>query len=1063
MEFPSDPRIPSQIVLEGLAVRLRTPTEADCEALRTILNDPLTMRHLPLMSPRSAGWTLTKVKDRLRRQLEQQCEQKGVHFTVLARDAGTLLGMCGLTGVDLHARKASFGIILGSSHWRRGYGSECHGLCLSYAFEVLGLDRIEFQASPDNAAIRGLFDRLGIRLEGIQRLQPSVDVLRRETSLYVLVAKDWPRVKGAANEAVRRRFGREADRPSTPKPTGIVTLVLTDIEGSTRLLEEIGTDAYRDALGQHRAIVRRAFVRHRGYEVDCAGDAFFFAFASATDAIQAVADTLKDLRSGPVTIRIGIHTGEPGLDASGYVGMDIHQAARIMSAAHGGQALMSESTRNLVDADVTDLGEHKLKDIGEPVWLFQLGRGLFPPLRTLSNSNLPAPASSFLGREIELTQAADALRASRLVTVIGPGGIGKTRFAIELALRQLADFPNGVFWVPLAPLRDPRLVLDSARETLGAKTDLAAHIGDRRMLIVFDNFEHVAGAAPGLSHLLAACGNLKLLITSREVLRLDGERNFPLRPLENRAGVALFCERARLEPSESIRMLCRYLDNLPLGIELAAARARIFSPEQLLARIGQRLDLLKGGRDSDPRQATLRAAISWSYDLLEPAERALFARLSVFAGGCTIEAAQDVAGADPDTLASLVDKSLVQRVDGRFVMFETIRQFAGERLVESSEEGELRKRLFLRLQALVDSVDFGSWLKEWGDQLQAEHHNLRSALSAAPTPEHALRLACGLGQFWTRRGHGLEGRLYLEEALARAPKAPPKLRARGTLMVGQMCIGTDQHQRAAALLNTAHELFSALGDSSGEARTCLTQGWLAFLQRDLEKAVELQELGLAKARGAGATELVAHALGRMAALADRRGDHGRVAALENESLSLMQQIGDEEGVAICMSAMAWRAVRQRDFQKARRLAEESTVIFLRAGRMFSGANEHTLCVAMLGLAMMSDVHERAPLALRKAFDAGGMLDVAAIMELIAGMAAESGADIKAARLVGAAAGLFRRSGVMNDELHEARELYESWLTDARARLGDTEWLLQVSIGEAMRSEDAVRLALGEND
>jgi len=465
-------------------------------------------------------------------------------------------------------------------------------------------------------------------------------------------------------------------------PSGTLTLLFTDIEGSTALLRELG-DEFAGALSEHRRVVRSAFARHDGVEVDTQGDAFFYVFRTAPDAVAAAAEAQAALAPGKVRVRMGIHTGAPSLTEEGYVGLDVHTAARVCSAGHGGQVVLTKVTRDLAGADaldLLDLGEHRLKDLPQPIWLFQLGDDRFPPLRSLSNTNLPVPASSFLGRARELEEAHARLDASRLLTVTGPGGTGKTRFAVELASRQLERFANGVFWVPLAPLREPSLVVEAIAQTVGASDRLPSHIADKRVLLLLDNFEQVVDAAPDLSKLLSACPNLTLLVTSRETLRVAGEAEYPLPPLTEDEGVALFCARTNTQRSEPIRELCRRLDGLPLAIELAAARAKLFTVDQFLERLGQRLDLLKGGRDGDPRQHTLRATIQWSHDLLSPSERRLFARLAVFAGGCTFDAAEEVAGADPDTLQSLVEKSLLRRTGDRFWMLETIREFALERL-----------------------------------------------------------------------------------------------------------------------------------------------------------------------------------------------------------------------------------------------------------------------------------------------------------------------------------------------------------------------------------------------
>ena len=310
-------------------------------------------------------------------------------------------------------------------------------------------------------------------------------------------------------------------------PSGRVTLVFTDIEGSTRLLRQLGQEAYRNALAEHRRVVREAF--RSGYEVDYEGDAFFYAFASAPVAVEAVREAMAGLEGGPIRIRVGVHTGEPGLDPPKYVGEDVHLAARVMSAGHGGQVLLSQATRELVDAEVHELGEHRLKDFAEPVSLFQLGSGAFPPLKSISNTNLPRPASSFVGREREVAEVVALVRdGARLVTLSGPGGTGKTRLAIEAGAELVGEFKAGVFWVGLAALRDPALVLETISQTLGAQEELEVHIGEREMLLLIDNLEQVVEAAPELAPLVESCRNLTLLVTSRELLRIRGEVEYPV-------------------------------------------------------------------------------------------------------------------------------------------------------------------------------------------------------------------------------------------------------------------------------------------------------------------------------------------------------------------------------------------------------------------------------------------------------------------------------------------------------------------------------------------------------
>jgi class 3 adenylate cyclase len=433
----------------------------------------------------------------------------------------------------------------------------------------------------------------------------------------------------------------------TDLPSGTITFLFTDVEGSTRLLRELGADAYADALAEHRRVVRESCGAHDGVEVDTQGDAFFLAFPTAPDALDAAEAIMVGLERGPIRVRMGVHTGTPLVAAEGYVGEDVHRAARIAAAGHGGQVLVSASTAALVDHELRDLGLHRLKDLTAPQRLFQLGHASHPTLRSLRLTNLPIPATPFVGRERDLAEVVAVISGGdRLLTLTGPGGTGKTRLAAQAAGLAADTFPDGVWWVPLATLHDPELVLPSIVQALGARDELHLHIADRRLLVLLDNFEHVVEASGGLSGLLASCPNLTLLVTSREPLHLAGEREYPVRPLDHEDAVGFFLARARaVEPAfegdVAVDEICRRLDELPLALELAAARVKALSAAQILDRLDRRLPLLTGGaRDVPERQRTLRATIEWSYELLEPSERRLFAGLSVFVGGCSLEAAE---------------------------------------------------------------------------------------------------------------------------------------------------------------------------------------------------------------------------------------------------------------------------------------------------------------------------------------------------------------------------------------------------------------------------------------
>jgi predicted ATPase/class 3 adenylate cyclase len=805
-------------------------------------------------------------------------------------------------------------------------------------------------------------------------------------------------------------------------PSGTVTFLFTDIEGSTRLLAELGSE-YADALAEHRRLLREAFRAHGGVEVDTQGDAFFYVFAEAADAVAAAAEAQEALASGPIRVRMGVHTGEPQLTDEGYVGLDVHAGARVAACAHGGQVVLTKHTRDLTDATfrLRDLGEHRLKDLDEVVWVYQLGDDLFPPLKSLSNTNLPVPASSFLGREAELAEAQALLDDTRLLTVSGPGGTGKTRFSIELASRQLDDCPNGVFWVPLAPLRDPALVIEEAARVLGSKDGLAAHIGDKSMLVLFDNFEQVVEAAPTLGDLLRMCPNLRLLVTSRETLRIDGETEFALAPLVEEESVALFCSRARVEPSPAVRELCRRLDGLPLAIELAAARAKVLPPEQLLPRLTERLDLLRGGRDAESRHATLRATIAWSHELLSDEERELFARLGIFAGGCTLEAAEDVCGADLDTLQALLDKSLLRRTGDRYWMLETIREYALGQLADHADAAALESRhteYFLRFVEEVERHVQSPGEPEWFERLDPEHDNVRAALrhtNAVGDGAVQLRIAVAVAPFRIRRGYLSEGRSDLERALA-FPGTP--------------------RLRAVALHHA---------------------GWIAFLEKQNEDAERLLGQALVTARTLEDDKLTARELLTLAGMVSDR-DAYAAQALYDELLDFIANHPPEEQYPSAFVNLADFALQRGDYESARRYSERS----LELNRGQGDAWALSLAIANLGLALLGlGEHKGALERFREALRLMESIDdtqgVATMLSVIAAATIELGETERAVRLLASAELALEGTEVGLTGLEHS--LHQRTLARARekCRRFDAEW----ERGRALTRDEALAEALQE--
>jgi predicted ATPase len=760
-------------------------------------------------------------------------------------------------------------------------------------------------------------------------------------------------------------------------PTGTVTFLFTDVEGSTRLLEEHG-GRYAELLEEHRRVLREAFERHGGVEVDTQGDAFFVAFARAADAVGAAERAQRELG---IPVRMGIHTGEPQLTDGGYVGIDVHRAARISSAAHGRQVVVSEATQPLLERDdLRDLGTHRLKDVGE-LRLYQLGDEQFLPLRSLNQTNLPIPAEPLVGRKKELADVLRLVRVegARLVTITGPGGIGKTRFALELAAELVEDFRDGVWFVDLSPLRDPELVLSTIASTLGAKVEVWDYIAGKALLLVLDTLEQVIGVAPSLASLLDHCPQLRLLVTSREPLHVRGERQYPLRPLAEAPAVELFRMRASaLDPAfdasyDQLGTLCRCLDNLPLALELAAARTPTLMASQLLERLEERLPLLAGRRrDAPERQRTLRATIEWSYDLLEPEEQKLFRRLSVFAGGFTLEAAEEIAGADLETLESLLEKSLVRRTEERLSLLDTVREFALQMLDGSSESEEFRRRHAEHALRVAREFEERRRSPEPTPALadfDREDENLREALAwlLEAKPEAALQLAVDLAGYWWMRDRLRESDYWLTKTLERATAAHPVLRAKG---------------------------LRAAGDN-------------ARVVGDEPRATRLFEESLAVARQAGAKKEIAAALINL----------GRA----EEGLALYREVGWEPGVAVTLHRLADAARDRGDFGRARSLYSESIAQWRRLGLAWGLGNVlHSFGDSALDEGSLDEATHIYAEALAIGLDGPSELFVAHCLAGLSAIAAARGRDDVAARLWGAVDSIERRNGVELERAERSR-------------------------------------------
>jgi predicted ATPase/class 3 adenylate cyclase len=756
-------------------------------------------------------------------------------------------------------------------------------------------------------------------------------------------------------------------------PGGTVTFLFTDIEGSTRLLEELG-DRYPEALSEHRRHLRDAFTRHGGTEVDTQGDAFFVAFPDAREAVEAAAEAQAALEPGPIRVRMGLHTGEPIVWAEGYAGLDVHRGARICACAHGGQVVLSERTRAQVDGvSIRDLGAHRLKDLSEPQQLYQLGDAEFPPLKTLHATNLPTQATALVGRQRELDEVRELLGEHRLVTLTGPGGSGKTRLGLQVAAEVLEDYPHGVFWVPLQSLRDPALVLPTVAQTIGSKNGLADHVGDKRMLLLLDNLEQVIEAAGELSELLSATGNARLLVTSREPLRVAGEHRYAVEPLVERDAVVLFLERARavdpgFEPSDAVAQICRRLDGLPLALELAAARVSLLSPDDLLARLERALPVLTlGARDAPERQQTLRATIAWSHDLLDEDEQRLFRRLAVFAASFELDAVGPVCQAELETLQSLVDKSLVRRWgSGRFGMLETVHEFAEERLAESGDEDQVRRRHAEYYLAVAESANLrtiaeGEVLLDVG---VAELDNIRRALGWALSSgrvELGIRLAGSVAELWVARDP-FEGQRWFERLLERSEGVAPELRA------------------------------GALRDYGG----------LVFIVGEFDRGLDLQGQSLAEFRALGDEHGVADVVSRLAVASQVRGDVPRMRVLAEESLELNRRLGKRKGEAqglLALATVEWESQnRERAWELMSRsaaLAREIGFAWWETGSLF------TLCEWALELGRRDEAEQFGRDSLAVARRIGERMYSIHLLALLARIAAEDGRVERAGLLWGA--------------------------------------------------------------
>jgi predicted ATPase/class 3 adenylate cyclase len=825
-----------------------------------------------------------------------------------------------------------------------------------------------------------------------------------------------------------------------PLPSGTATFLFTDIQGSTELVQRLELDRWQEILDAHHRLLREQWSTHDGHEVKTEGDAFFVVFDQAPDAVAACAAAQRSLAAyawpadAPIRVRMGLHAGEAHVVAeSDYIGVDVHRAARIVSAAHGGQVVVSESTRSLAAGDLPegvsliDLGEHRLKDLNRPEHLYQLkidGLGSeFPALKSLDHvaNNLPTQLTSFVGRDKELVRGRQLLQQSRLLTLTGPGGTGKTRLSMQIAAEVSDSFEHGVYFVPLAPISDPGLVPSAVGQAIGVREignrdpldALIDHAKDKQLLIVLDNFEQILPAAAAVSQVLKGAPEVKLIATSRAPLRVYGEQEFAIPPLalpdpaslpppdvlSTYEAVRLFIERAMAvkpdfevtdENAAAVAEITALVDGLPLAVELAAARIRLFSPQAMVSRLKSSLaDLSGGARDLPERQQTLTGAITWSYDLLDDDVKKLMARFAVFVRGGFLEDIESVCGAIGEQkidalsgLESLVEQNLVRPVEDtdepRFFMLHVIREFALEKLSASDEGDEIRSKhaeTFLRHVEEAAPHLTGAESKLWLDRLETEHDNIRAALThmqASGNVEHAERLVSSLWRFWQMRGHVVEGverikgvlvlpgaanhpnaRMraleaaggiawwqgdvpacigYYEEALSLARQVGSKAELANALYNMAFPLGTTETvDRALDLDQEALTLFEELGDRAGSARTRWGMTGLLATQEHFEEASDLAETVVAAFRDLDLRFDLTWALHYAGLMAVHLQRLGRAREALTEGLTLLAEAADLSGYPIFLGDFSDLAIAEGDPERALRLRGASTTLQAQTG------------------------------------------------------------------------------------------------------------------------------------
>lgn len=876
-------------------------------------------------------------------------------------------------------------------------------------------------------------------------------------------------------------------------PTGTVTFLFTDVEGSTQLLQQLQDD-YARVLDHHHRILLDAIAAHNGQVVDTQGDSLFAAFPRALEAVNAAVSAQRALakhdwgKGVKLRVRMGLHTGEPSIAGDRYVGIDVHRAARIGAAGHGGQVLLSETTHALVKNDLPegvtlrDLGEHRLKDLRTPRHLYQLvAAGLpadFPPLRSLDArpNNLPIQITSFVGREKEIRELKELVSSRHLVTLAGSGGSGKTRLSLETAGELLDRFSDGVWLVELAPLSDPALVPQAIATTVGVQEQAGRPILDllidylkpRQLLLILDNCEHLIQACADLAdRLLHACPNLKILASSREALGIAGETTYrvpslslpdprqyqshsiqALDALMQYEAVRLFADRATTalpnfsvtaNNAAAVAQVCQRLDGMPLAIELAAARVKGLAVDQIAARLDERFRLLTGGsRVALPRQQTLRATIDWSYALLSAQERVLLQRLSVFAGGWTLEAAEQVCAGEgidefevTDLLLRLVDRSLVvvkgQESEARYRLLETIRQYAREKLLDSEQGKRVRDQhltFFLKLAQETSPKLKGAEQVQALTLFEQEHDNFRAALRwsiESNAVEPGLALAVALSEFWEIHGHLAEARAWLTEILATGDTS------------------FSDSQRAVALHNL---------------------GRMALMEADPSAAREYYQAGLELSSALNDKENIAFALNGLGNVAIDQGENEAARAFFMRALTLRRELGDEYGVGNNLSNLGTVEWKLGHLEEARSLVEQSLAVSEGLGDVYGGlVNQLILGYIDLDSGDVERAKEELTQSLSGLPRFGDRRSVPYWLDALGSVAVAQERPTRAAKLLGAAE--WWHQVLHAPFLLDMQDLYERTLVGLRSQLGEAAFNTAWAEGRALTLEQAVDLAMQE--